>query len=67
MVVWMKNAPEKRMYLESWSLVDGVVREDYRTLRRWSLLGGSASLWVGLVALLAHSLCFLCMSGDIIS
>lgn len=34
----MRNAPEKHMYLESWPLVGGVVREDYRALRRWSLV-----------------------------
>jgi hypothetical protein len=50
----MRNVPERFMYLNTWSPVGGgTVWGDYRSFRKYSLTGGSTSLWGGLEGCIA--------------
>lgn len=55
MEVRVRNAPHDFMYLNTWAPVGGIVWKDYGTLRKWSLPGGSMSLWVASLPVLAAS------------
>lgn len=43
MVVWTRKAPHRLMYLNSSFLVGDSIWGDYRSLRRWNLVGGRMS------------------------